>query len=148
MNSFSKRFLICLVSMVMVGCHKMNVDDVTSKLRVGMSKVELDSVMKSERFLKEQIVQARPGSTGEEERALVWNHRIYESIHPKNLITEQIPFDGSVKAYSYLIKEERRFANPIDVEALFVFVDQKNGEVIGWADIRGLVEFRLWDEIF
>jgi hypothetical protein len=126
----------------------MNVEEVTSKLRIGMSKAELDKVMKGEKFLNEQVVNARPGSAEGETRAVVWNHRTYKVVHPENLITELMPFDGSVKAYSYLIKEERRFANPIDVEALFVFVDQGKGEVIGWADIRGLVEVRLWDDIF
>ncbi|MBL0059330.1 MAG: hypothetical protein IPP35_09525 [Elusimicrobia bacterium] len=145
---FYKGVQIILAALTVVGCHKMNVTEVTSKLRVGMSKAELDTVMKGEKFLKEQTVKTRPGNTVEETRGYLWALNTYEVIYPRNLITEQIPFDGSVKAYSYLVKEERRFANPIDVEALFIFVDQKKGEVIGWADIRGLVEVRLWDEVF
>jgi hypothetical protein len=47
-----------------------------------------------------------------------------------------------------LIKEEHRFANTINVEALFVFVDTKKDAVIGWADIDGLVETRLWNDYF
>ncbi len=137
-----------LVALALTGCHRMNLADVTSKLRIGMSKAELDTVMKDEKFLKEQTVKARPGSTQEETRAFVWSIRTYELVHPKNLIMEQMPFDGSVKAFSYLVKEERRFANPIDVEALFVFVDQKKDQVIGWADINGLVEVRLWHDFF
>lgn len=70
------------------------------------------------------------------------------SVEPKSLIETQLPIDGSVKAYSYLIKEERRFANPIYVEALFVFVDTKKDVVIGWADIEGLLEVRLWKDYF
>jgi hypothetical protein len=139
---------VVMAVLALAGCHKMNVSEVTSRLKVGMSKAQLDTVMKEERFLKEQVVKTYPNRTDQETRAATWNFRTYKIIHPENLITEQMPFDGSVKAYSYLIKEDRRFANPIDVEALFVFVDQQKEEVIGWADIRGLVEVRLWDDIF
>lgn len=132
----------------MIGCHRMEVGSVTAKLRLGMNKAELDQVMKGEKFLKEHVVKARPGSSEAEERAVVLNHRKYLSVNPPNLIREQMPFDGSVKAYSYLIKERRPFANPIYVEALFVFVDAKKDEVIGWADIGNLAEVHLWDEIF
>ncbi len=148
MRSFPAKILACLVILAMTGCHKMNVREVTSRLKIGMSKTELDNVMKGEKFLMEQIVKVYPGRTEQETRAAAWNYRSYESVDPKNLITEILTFDGSVKAYSYLIKEERRFANPIDVEALFVFYDQKKGQVVGWADVRGLVEVRLWREVF
>ena len=148
MRSSLERILACLVMLAMIGCHKMNVEDVASKLKVNMSKAELDEVMEGQKFLKEQVVKTYAGRTEQETRAAILNFRTYKFVYPKNLITEQLPFDGSVIACSYLIKEDRRFANPIDVEALFVFVDQKKDAVIGWADISTLVEVRLWDEIF
>lgn len=148
MKSFFTIILVFLVGFSLSGCHKMNVKDVSGKLRIGMSKEELNVVMKGEKFLREQIVQVHPGSTEQRTRAAVRNNRIYTLIIPKGLIDEILPFDGSVKAYSYLIKEERRFANPIDIEALFVFYDPKKDQVIGWADIGGLVEVRLWREVF
>lgn len=140
--------LTCLAAFAIAGCQRMDVAKVTSKLRIGMSKAELDRVMKHEKFLKEQIVQIRPGSDESETRAAVSSNKLYESIFPKDLIDEKLTFDGNIKVYSYLIEEDRAFANPISVEALFVFVDQKKDQVIGWADIRGLVEVRLWRDFF
>jgi hypothetical protein len=140
--------LFVVILFGLFGCHRMDVGAVMSKLRLGMNKTELDEVMKGEKFLKEQVVKARPGSSEAEERAVVVNHRKYLTVNPPNLIREQMPFNGSVRAYSYLVKERRPFANPIYIEALFVFVDANKGEVIGWADIGNLAEVRLWDEIF
>ncbi|MBL0058271.1 MAG: hypothetical protein IPP35_03995 [Elusimicrobia bacterium] len=148
MRLFSTGVLACLAALVTVGCQRMDVAKVTSKLRIGMSKAELDHVMRGEKFLKEQIVQLWPGQSEPETRATIHNDNLYESIYPKDLIDERLPIDGSVKVYSYLIEEDRAFANPISVEALFVFVDQKKDQVIGWADIRGLVEVRLWRDFF
>jgi len=132
----------------MVGCHRMNVAEVTSNLRIGMSKMELDVVTQDEKFLKEQVVMVRPRSTEEDTRAAVWSNKTYELVYPKDLIQDQLPFDGSVKAYSYLIKEERSFANPVYVDALVVFFNEKKGEVVGWAVVNGLIEVRLWHDFF
>lgn len=142
------RFLIAATLLGAVGCHRMDVGSVTAKLRIGMSKVELDQVMKGERFLKEQVVRNWPGKSEAETRAAIISNSIIKLISPEDLIRERLPFDGSVKAYSYLIRENRRFANPTNVEALFVFVDSKVGKVVGWADMDGLVEVRLWDDFF
>lgn len=148
MKSLLVRILVCIAMVASIGCHRMDVVEVASKLSVGMSKAELDSVMKSEKFLKEQTVQVWPGSNELQTRAAIRNNSSYKSIFPEDLIDERIPLDGSIKAYSYLIKEEQPFANPISVEALFVFVDEKTDRVIGWADIAGLVEVRLWHNFF
>ncbi|MBL0350737.1 MAG: hypothetical protein IPP68_10260 [Elusimicrobia bacterium] len=113
-----------------------------------MNKAEMDNVFHGEKFIKEQIVKPWPGCTAEETRAYLRSLMRTNSVEPKSLIETQLPIDGSVKAYSYLIKEERRFANPIYVEALFVFVDTKKDVVIGWADIEGLLEVRLWKDYF
>jgi hypothetical protein len=126
----------------------MNVGAVTAQLRIGMSKAELDQVMKAERFIREQVVKVRPGSNEIHTRAAIRNNKIYKYVSPEDLVEARLPFDGSVTAYSYLIKEEHRFANTINVEALFVFVDTKKDAVIGWADIDGLVETRLWNDYF
>jgi hypothetical protein len=142
------RLLVVTGLLGMVGCHRMNVGAVTAQLRIGMSKAQIDQVMKGEKFLKEQTLALNPGRTEGEMRASVWDNHTYKSYYPDNLINQKLTFDGSMKAYSYLIKEERPFANPIYVEALFIFVDSKKDEVVGWADIAGLVEVRLWDEIF
>lgn len=148
MRSFTLKTIPFFLILAMIGCHKMNVKEVSSRLRIGMSKAELNNVMKGEKFIMEQVVKVYPGRTEQETRAATWNYMKYELVVPENLIKEILPFDGSVKAYSYLIKEERRFANPIDIEALFVFYDPKKDQVIGWADIGGLVEVRLWREVF
>lgn len=140
--------LLIAIMTAVVGCHRMDVRAVTAKLLVGMGKVELDQVMEGERFLKEQKLVLNPGRTEGEMRASVWDNHTYKSFYPESLIKQQLTFDGSMKAYSYLIKENRPFANPIDVEALFVFVDTKKDAVVGWADIAGLVEVRLWEETF
>jgi hypothetical protein len=131
-----------------VGCHRMNVNSVKAQLRIGMSKAELDRVMKGERFIRGQVVKVHPGSNEIHTRASVRNNMIYKYVSPEGLIETRLPFDGSVTAYSYLIREEHRFANTINVEALFVFVDTKKDGVIGWADIDGLVETRLWNDYF
>lgn len=141
-------FLMVIPIVGFMSCHRMDVGAVTTQLRIGMSKADLDGVMNGEKFLKEQIVQAWPGQSEEETRAFLWSVRRSKFIKPEDLLKKQMPFNGSVKAYSYLIKEERRFANPIYVEALFVFVDNKTEKVIGWADIEGLMEVRLWENYF
>jgi hypothetical protein len=141
-------FLFVMAMTVVLGCHRMNVDSVKAQLRIGMSKAELDQVMKAERFIREQVVKVRPGSNEIHTRAAIRNNKIYKYVSPEDLIEVRLPFDESVTAYSYLIKEEHRFANTINVEALFVFVDTKKDAVIGWADIDGLVETRLWNDYF
>lgn len=148
MKANIRELLVIAGLMGTIGCHRMNVDSVTAQLRVGMSKGELDQVTKGERFLKEQKLVLNPGRTEGEMRASVWDNHTYKSFYPESLIKQQLTFDGSMKAYSYLIKENRPFANPIDVEALFVFVDTKKDAVVGWAVIAGLVEVRLWEETF
>jgi hypothetical protein len=138
-----------MVLMALNGCQReMDVKAVTARLRIGMTKGELDQIMKGEKFLKEQVVKAYPGRTEKETRAAVWNHNTYVFVQPQNLVTEQLSFDGTVKVFSYLIKEERRYANPVYVDALAVFVDVRKDKVIGWAHLGGLVEVRLWDDLY
>ena len=141
-------FLIVAAFLGAVGCHRMDVGSVTANLHIGMSKVELDQVMKGEKFLKEQVAKNWPGKSEAETRAAIISNSIIKLISPEDLIRVRLPLNGSVKAYSYLIEEKHRFANPINVEALFVFVDSKEGKVIGWVDMDGLVEVRLWDDFF
>ncbi|MBL0350918.1 MAG: hypothetical protein IPP68_11185 [Elusimicrobia bacterium] len=86
--------------------HCMNVGAVTAQLRIGMSKAELDQVMKAERFIREQVVKVRPGSNEIHTRAAIRNNKIYKYVSPEDLIEVRLPFDESVTAYSYLIKEE------------------------------------------
>lgn len=139
---------IVIGMIALVGCHRMNVDSVIAQMRIGMKKAELDQVMKAKRFVKGQLVTIRPGSNEAHTRAAVRNNKIYKFVFPENFIETQLSFDGSVTAYSYLIKEEHRFANTINVEAFIVFVDTKKDAVVGWADIDGLVETRLWPDYF
>ena len=136
------------VFLLVGGCQGMNVKGVTSKLRIGMNKVELDQVMKGEKFLKEQTVQLYRDSTEQQTRAVVWNEQRYEFVVPEDLITKRLTFDGSVNVYSYLIKETRRFANPVTIDYLAIFYSQKEGKVIGWAQMEAAGEVRIWGDKF
>ncbi|MCG3206394.1 MAG: hypothetical protein KCHDKBKB_03130 [Elusimicrobia bacterium] len=143
-----KLFLSCATLMVLIGCHQMDVKEVTSRLRVGMNKEEMQTALEGEKFLKEQIVNVYPGSTEQQTRGSVWNNQHYDFVYPENLILEKLPFDGSVKILSYLIKEEKRFAVPVSIDHLAIFYDQNKNQVIGWAHLTTAGEVRTWDELF
>ncbi|MCG3206392.1 MAG: hypothetical protein KCHDKBKB_03128 [Elusimicrobia bacterium] len=133
---------------MLVGCHQMNVEEIMSRLRIGMTKAEMKDALKGEKFLKEQTVKAYPNSTEQETRATVWNHRHYEFVYPEDLILKKVPFDGSIKVYSYLVKEEKNFAVPVIIDSLAVFYDQGNDQVIGWAHLSTSGEVRIWRDEF
>lgn len=131
----------------LAGC-KMNVKEVTSRLRIGMTKMEMEMSLKGEKFLKEQTALVYPKSTEAETRASVWNNQHYEFVYPEDLITKRLTFDGNIKVYSYLIKKEKKFAVPVTIDYLSIFLNRKEDQVIGWAHIRMDGEVNTWDDKF
>jgi len=142
-----KRLLPCVALVFLAGC-EMNVKEVTSRLRIGMTKVEMEASLKGQKFLKEQTAVVYPKSTEEETRASVWGDQHYEFVYPEDLIAKQLSFDGNIKIYSYLIKEKRKFANPISIDYLAVFYNVREDKVIGWAHMQTLGEASGWSEKF
>jgi hypothetical protein len=58
----------------LAGC-EMNVKEVTSRLRIGMTKMEMDQCLKGQKFLKEQVALIYPNSTEESLERLLRNSR-------------------------------------------------------------------------
>lgn len=143
-----RNILLCLLVLFSSGCYEEKVKEATSKLKIGMTKTELDHLFKDLTFLKEQTVLVYPNLTEAQTRALIWNERHYKDIHPKDLIANQLTFDGSIKVYSYFVREERSFANPTLTHFVAVFLNQKEDKVIGWGYLTTNIEPRLWDDKF
>jgi hypothetical protein len=131
----------------LAGC-EMNVKEVTSRLRIGMTKMEMDQCLKGQKFLKEQVALIYPNSTEEKTRAAVWSGQEFKFVYPEDLIAKRLTFNGDVKVYSYLVKEKRKFAVPISIEYLAIFYNKRDGKVIGWAQIRTVGEASGWNDKF
>lgn len=140
---------VLLVSALLgiTGCHRMDVGSVTSKLRLGMSKAELDSAFKDMTFLREQRVAVYPNRTVEEMRGKIGPDNPMEWWYPKTL-AGQFRFDGNEKVYSYLIQKKYVFANGWFFDYLAVFYDPKTDKVIGWGFFHELGKPETWDERF
>ena len=147
-SRFLKIIFPCLILSTVAGCRTMNVEEVAARLRVGMSKAEMDGVMKGQKLLKEQTVSLYKNSTEVQTMSAVWNDHTYKFVYPEELVTKQLTFDGDLKVYSYLIKEEKSFAVPVVIHYLAVFYSQKEGKVIGWAQMEKMGEARTWTDKF
>jgi hypothetical protein len=142
-------FCLSLVLVGQVGCTSTQIlEKAISKLRLGMSKPEMEEVLDDWKFLKEQTVIAYPGSTEQETRAVAWSTKTNVLVFPENLITEQLPFDGSIKVRSYLIKRDKMFAVPVVLDYLAIFYNKETEKVVGWAHLREMGEVKDWPEEF
>jgi hypothetical protein len=126
----------------------MDVKEAVDRLKIGMTKAELDKAFKKVQFLREQVVMVYPGQTEEGTRANVWNNRDYEEVNPKDFITHQLAFDGNTKVYSYFVSRKKKFANPDTITCIIVFVDQKADRVIGWACLSTWIDPKNWHDLF
>jgi hypothetical protein len=144
-----KYILPCFLFLFSVGCDEYDpkAKAVAEQLKVGMSKSELDQLCKDLKFLKEQTVLVYPNSNESKTRAVMWNDQHWESIYPKDLI-DQLTFDGNTKVYSYLIKREKVYANPVSIDYLAVFYNQNADKVIGWGHLRTSGDVETWDDRF
>ena len=125
----------------------MDVQEAVSKLKIGMTKAELDKAFKKVTLIKVRTVNIRPGITEEQSRAIS-SSQGFEEVHPEDLVTKQLVFDGNTKVYSYLVKTVKKFANPDRTTYIAVFVDQKTDRVIGWGILEDIMNPKDWDEFF
>jgi hypothetical protein len=131
----------------LAGCYEMDVKEAVSKLKIGMTKAELDKAFKKVTLIKVRTVNIRPGITEEQSRAIS-SSQGFEEVHPEDLVTKQLVFDGNTKVYSYLVKTVKKFANPDRTTYIAVFVDQKTDRVIGWGILEDIMNPKDWDEFF
>jgi hypothetical protein len=131
----------------LAGCYEMDVQEAVSKLKIGMTKAELDKAFKKVTLIKVRTVNIRPGITEEQSRAIS-SSQGFEEVHPEDLVTKQLVFDGNTKVYSYLVKTVKKFANPDRTTYIAVFVDQKTDRVIGWGILEDIMNPKDWDEFF
>jgi hypothetical protein len=131
----------------LAGCYEMDVQEAVSKLKIGMTKAELDKAFKKVTLIKVRTVNIRPGITEEQSRAIS-SSQGFEEVHPEDLVTKQLVFDGNTKVYSYLVKTVKKFANPDRTTYIAVFVDQKADRVIGWGILEDIMNPKDWDEFF
>jgi len=117
------------------GCYEEKVKEAASKLQIGMSKAQLEAIVKELKFIKEQTVTMYPNSNEEQMRASLANNKNYEYQTPENLI-DILTFDGNIKVYSYLIRKDKVYANPPTLRYLAIFYNQKEDKIIGWAQMR------------
>ena len=104
-------YLFLLFPVGLSGCYEDTVKQAASKLQVGMTKSELDHVLKDVKFLKEQSVVVYPNSTEEKTRASFIGNNHYEYRNPENVI-DLLTFDGNTKVLSYLIRREKNLRQP------------------------------------
>jgi hypothetical protein len=122
------------------------VKEAVSKLRIGMTKAELDQAVKDIEFIKEQTVSMYPNSTEDQMRDSLQPDS-GERVHPNNLIS-QLTFDENIKVYSYLISKKKAFAAPPQIDYLAVFYSQKEDKVLGWGQFKTMMEPRVWRDTF
>lgn len=142
-----RAFILCLTALTVAGCRDVNVEQVTSRLRVGMNKTELDRELKGMEFLKEQTVILYPNTTEEKMRSLIGPDNPEEYWYPKDL-ANRLSFDGKIKVYSYLVKNKYVFANGWFINYLAVFFDKEKDSVVGWGYFKTIGEPRTWDTKF
>ena len=131
----------------LAGCYEMDVQEAVSKLKIGMTKAELDKAFKKLTPLRERTVNIRPGITEVQSRAIS-SSQGFEEVHPEDLVRKQLVYDGNTKVYSYLVKTVKKFANPDRTTYIAVFVDQKTDRVIGWGILEDIMNPKDWDEFF
>lgn len=145
--------LICLISLSLLisGCtnpvYTYQIDVAYSRLQLGMTIKEVDSIFKKATFLKEQAVILYPnGSEGTTRRSLKTNN-IYKDIYPSNLV-EIMPLDGSIKVNSYLEKKVLNWPNGTFIHYIAVFYDTKTGKIVGWAKLSTSLPLENWSDRF
>ena len=140
--------LLCFFLLFSSGCYEEKVKVATSKLKIGMTKIELDHLFKDLKFLKEQTVSVYPKLTESQTRAILWNDRHYDYLNPQDLITDQMVFNGDVKVYSYLVHKESSWPNGWNTHYVVIFYNYKKDKIIGWAKMSTMIEPRLWNDQF
>lgn len=143
--------IIITVAFFVSGCgfiYEKNVNNAYSKLKIGMTKVELDKAFKNVKFLKEQTVVKYPGSSGEDMRHVFEKYNHFEDIYPKDIF-RKISYDGSVKVISYFVKKDIAWPNGWTIHYISIFHDIQNNKVIGWSKLQNNSNIvRNWDEKF
>jgi len=131
----------------LAGCYEMDVKEAVSKLKIGMTKAELDKAFKKLTPLRERTVNIRPGITEVQSRAIS-SSQGFEEVHPEDLVRKQLVYDGNTKVCSYLVERRKVYMNPDETTYIAVFVDQKGDRVIGWGLLKTELVPEYWDEFF
>lgn len=139
-----------IIAFFISGCvfmYEKNVNDVYSRLKLGMTKSELDGLFKTVKFLKEQAIIKYPNISDSSMRTSLLKDHYYDDLYPKTLF-ENISLDGNVKVFSYLIKKELNWPNGWIVSYVAIFYDKKSGKVIGWGKISTYGKASTWQNNF
>ena len=139
MIKFAKYLItILILSIVLSGCgnpiHEYKINKAYSQLKMGMTKSELDNLFGKSNALKDRTVLRSPEVTEEIKRLSLQNNYSYKDLYPKDIF-DNIPLDGSVKVFSYLINKKSIWPNGWSTYYAAVFYDTKKHKVIGWAKI-------------
>lgn len=145
---FHKICLFLFICFTLVGCYEGKVKAVSAGLKIGMSKMEMDHLVRELKFLKEQTITLYPNATETEMRSTFTHDQQYEYLEPEDLFQRQVSFDGNIKVFSYLIKESHKFAAPVVIDYLAIFYAQKEDKIIGWGHLQTMGEVESWGERF
>ncbi len=132
------------------GCgfiYEKKIDAAYSKLKIGMTKSEIDNAFKDVKFLKEQAITRYPNATDGIMKSSLFKDHVYDDLYPKDIF-ESVTFDGNVKVFSYLIKKRLNWPNGWIVYYVTIFYDSKSNKVIGWAKIGTYGEANTWRDNF
>jgi len=143
----TKLIFTLIILVILSGCYEERVQEAVSNLKLGMSRDELNLVVKDLKFLMEQTVLMYPNHDENEMRASIHNNKHYNFRNPADLI-DRLTFDGDTKVYSYLIRREKVYANPTYVHYVAIFYNHKEDKVIGWAQIEVSGDVDTWDDKF
>ena len=80
-------------------------------------------------------------------KRMLANHRNYDDLYPKNIF-ENIPFDGSIKVFSYFFKKTPKIPEGWVIHRIAIFYDEANNKVIGWAKIHTMIKVKDWTDKF
>jgi hypothetical protein len=139
--------IVVALNLASIMLHKTCVEKAYAKLRIGMTKNEIDGLFKGCKFIMKQTVVLYPNSSEQEMRRTFSDNEVYEDLYPKDLI-ERVTFTGNIKVFSYLIRERMTFANPVIVYYAAIFYDESNDRVIGWARMSKSGDIGTWNEKF
>ncbi|MBL0350917.1 MAG: hypothetical protein IPP68_11180 [Elusimicrobia bacterium] len=147
MNKLRIPIFAFLAFISMSGCQAKDPKVISSHLKIGMTKAELNSALKEESFLREQLVAVYPNRSVKEMKGIIGPHDPSEWCYPETL-GDQLRFDGNEKVFSYLIHKKYVFANGWFFDYLAVFYDQKNDKVVGWGFFHEIGKPETWNDNF
>jgi hypothetical protein len=143
-----KKVILPLLGLFLLsGCYEQKALDAYKKLEVGMNKQELQRLLNNLKFIKEQPILKYGSSSEQHMRGSLTHNKSWKDRQPKDLI-DHLTFDGNIKVYSYLIKEEHKWPDYIYTYYIAVFYNENEDRVMGKAILSTDAEPRVWDPEF